>query len=294
MRGRWCLARNGGSRKRGRRSGAALAWAAILGIVPAAAREPAAPPCIPDGGESVRVAAVAPDLTLRLADGRTVLLAGIDPVRATLVHPGFDAEARDRVQAWLGGHDAVMRSLATSPDRWNRWPALVFAPPRDEGAPTLSVALALVDAGLARTKPDPATHGCRTALLEAEDAARRAGLGLWADPYYAVRQASEAGGWSDGLGTLVLVQGRVTRVGNGRSWTEVDLGGPEARVSVRLGKREMAELSDRGLGREALPGRWLRVRGLLDDRFGLGLDAVDADGIESLDADGETSRNDAR
>lgn len=288
MRERCCLARNDGSRKRGGRAATALVAATLAATPasrPALAGTPVAPSCGPEGGETVRVAGVDPDLALRLPDGRRVLIAGIDPVRATPSHPALASDAQARLEAWLDGRDAVIRPLATEPDRWGRTPALVFASVGADEPPALSVAFALVDAGLARARPDPAGHGCWASLVAAEGVARLAGLGLWADPYYAVRDASGAGGWSAGMGALALVQGRVTRVGGGRSWTRLGLDGPDADFSVRLDKRVMADLARRGVGPDGLRGLRVRVRGLLDDRFGAGLDAVEADGVEVLDAD---------
>lgn len=279
MRKRRCLARNVGARKLGR-----CGWAALLAVLVPCCAGTAAPvqvsDCAADGAETVHVAGVSDDLSLQLADGRTLVLAGVDPARATPDHPALASDARAKLDAWLAGRDVLARALAAGPDRWNRWPALVLAGPGAGDPPRLSVALAVVDAGLARARPEPAAHGCWPALLAAEQAARDGRLGLWADPYYAVRDASDATGLAGVAGDMALVQGRVTRVGRGRSWVFVDLDGD---FTVRLGKRETVALARRGWDADRLKGARVRVRGLLDDRFGPGLDAVEADGIEVLD-----------
>ena len=267
------------------RFAAALLGALLTGhaVARAAAAERPALPCSPEGAQAVRVGSVAEDFTLHLADGRTVVLAGIDPVRNTADHPRIAAEARAAVEAWLRGRDVLLQPAGAGADRWDRWPGLVFAgTDAAPEPPQLSVSLALVDAGLARARPEPPARACWASLLAGEARARAAGLGLWADPYYAVREASDEG-LAAITGALALVEGRVTRVGQGRSRLYIGLDGPAADFSLRLGKREAAALFGPGGSAERWKGLRVRVRGFLDDRFGLGMDIAGDDQVEILD-----------
>ena len=112
--------------------GAALAVAGRAGARGLPVPEGSGLPCGPDGGEPVRVAAVADDLTLALADGRTVRLVGIDPVEATMRHPDLAKAAASALRGWLAGHAGVLRATADPPDRWGRTAALLFANPRPD------------------------------------------------------------------------------------------------------------------------------------------------------------------
>jgi endonuclease YncB( thermonuclease family) len=54
---------------------------------------------------------------------------------------------------------------------------------RAGGGGEIGVAEAILDAGLARYRPDAAAHPCRDLLLAAEAEARAGKTGLWADPF---------------------------------------------------------------------------------------------------------------
>ncbi len=269
-----------------------VAFVAILAAPATEAKMPAGPPvpCSPEGSEAVRIASVGEDFTLGLSDGRTILLTGIDPLRNTPDHPALATDARAKLEAWLRGRDVRLRALAREPDRWNRWPALVFAdafasaPERAAVEPQqLSVALAMVDAGLARARPAQGNESCWADLLRAEQAARQAVLGLWADPYYAMRQASDRDGLAAAMGAMTVVQGRITRLGQGRTRLYMGLGGPQADFSLSLARRDMFILAELGLREDQLVGLTVRVRGYLDDRFGAAMDVTSAEQIEVLD-----------
>lgn len=240
--------------------------------------------CIEDGGEAVTIRTIAADLTVVLEDGRTILPAGVDPVRPTPHSPHLADDAREKLQGWLAGRPAVVRPLDNSPDRWGRTRALLFAAPGPATQPPateslLSISLALVDAGLARARAEPDIHACWSGLLAAEHAARAAGLGLWADPFYAVRDAGDAAQLAEASGGMALVRGRVTRIGRGRSRLYVGMGGGGADFTLRIAKREAGVLSELGLGADGLIGSTLLVRGFLDDRFGPSIEVTGADQI---------------
>ncbi len=89
----------------------------------------AADACGPQPSDTpVTVASVSDTLEVRLADGRLLRLAGLDPPRATPADPALPAKARAALEAWVAGGAVTMRSLAAEPDRWNRTPVLLFHP----------------------------------------------------------------------------------------------------------------------------------------------------------------------
>src|SRR3984893_14758880 len=70
------------------------------------------------------------------------------------------------------------------------------------------VAPSLIPTNLARYEPSAAARPCRTALLAAEAGARASGLGLWADPYYAIIAAADRLSFAEKAGSSVIVEGR--------------------------------------------------------------------------------------
>jgi endonuclease YncB( thermonuclease family) len=236
--------------------------------------------------QGVEVAAVEPGLDLRLADGRRITLAGIDPVRATQARPDFDEAARQNLAAWLTGRTVLVQTLTPAPDRWDRWPALVFAAPQARSAPLapqprLSVAAALLDAGLARVRPEPLMHGCHAIFMMLEAGARAARLGLWADPFYAILAADDRPALESHLGGMALVEG-IPHLHPGRFRTLLALAPGSASLAVTVTPRSLKLLAKAGLDLAAMTGRRIRIRGFLDDRFGLRIDLTDPDQIELL------------
>jgi endonuclease YncB( thermonuclease family) len=104
--------------------------------------------CDTPAGEPIEVAALAPHLELKLADGRLVRIAGIEPVRATPDNPDFATRAAADLELWTVGAQVALTALDQTPDRWGRVRARVFLPPDNPG-----LARALIEAGWARVDP---------------------------------------------------------------------------------------------------------------------------------------------
>lgn len=265
----------------------------------AAAGSLAVPGCL-DGGEPATVAEVDPDLGLRLGDGRVVGLPGIDAPRG--VDGPVDGAARAMLTQWLLGRSVTVRTLAAEPDRWGRTVALVFAggatgAPSDEGAVgRVSVVEALLEAGLARARPDPRTATCWPAYLDLERSARTAGLGLWKDPRYAVIAAVDRSRLLASTGTLAIVEGRIVRIVEGRARTYLSFGSNgRADFAISIDRGGAASFRKAGVDFGAWRGRLVRVRGFLDDRFGLQIELTSTDQIEFTDLrSSSTGRADQR
>jgi hypothetical protein len=226
---------------------------------------------------------------LTLENGIRLKIAGVDPPRPTPGDPDLDFRARDRLAQWLVGQEILFRPLEPGPDRWGRVVAFVFAvapeSPNGPGSPHLPVGAALIDAGLARYESSAAARPCRSALLAAEAGARVSGLGLWADPYYAIIAAADRLSFAEKAGTFVIVEGRITGIASRRP-----------RITLYFGPRQGGDFSVTILPRNSktfeaaysslagLTGRTVRVRGLLDTRFG---PQIEISGLDELEAAGQ-------
>lgn len=243
------------------------------------------PGCL-DGGDAAQVASIGPGLDVVLADGRDVMLPGIDPAREDR-DAVLAADARSSLTQWLAGRAVAVHPLATAPDRWGRTAALVFATGKDTGAAAsagpgrVSIAEAMIEAGFARARPDPRIASCWTTFLAAESSARAAGAGLWAQPSYAVIPAGARDRLRASLGGMAIVEGRVARVGEGRTRIYLSLGnGGRSAFAIAVERRVAERLKATGVDPAAWTGRHLRVRGYLDDRFGMQVELTSMDQIE--------------
>ena len=98
--------------------------------------------------------------------------------------------------------------------------------------------------------------------MAAEQAARAAGLGLWADPYYVIRHAEDPAGILAVRGRFAVVEGKVLSVREsggtiyvnfGRRWSED--------FTVTVLKRNERSFTAAGLPLKKLAGQRVRVRG---------------------------------
>lgn len=211
-----------------------------------------------------RAAGVPDAATLVLDDGLEVRLAGIEPphpARGSLAAEPFFEEARDALEALALGRrvDLAIPEGQPERDRWGRAPARVVV--RDvEGAPGGGLALnrELLARGLARVRPEFETDAEARALLALEDAARRAGRGLWASPYYAPRPAEAI--TLAAAGSFQIVEGAVVDAAFVRGWIYVNFG-PDWRTDFTAGAPpEHADAFDAD-AMTALIGARVRVRG---------------------------------
>ena len=209
---------------------------------------------------------------MRLEDGRLVRLAGLDIPTGG----GFDAAAGARArltEGWAGGNVAVAL-LAARPDRWGRWLADLALPDRPDASTEL------LNAGLARVRPEFETRGCEAERLAAEATARAAGSGLWNDPD-SILDSGDLDVLRADDGRFVLIEGVVRRVGVGRSRVYLDLG-RRGGFSVVVARKWEPAFQRRGIVLTALAGQSIRVRGVIEDRFGLRIELADPLMIERL------------
>jgi hypothetical protein len=263
-------------------------WAALIatqGAHAASLFPPASGPCSLENTTRAVVAKIEPNLDITLADGRVLTLAGLDPSLATPDHPKFAADIAENLARWLEGRDVAIRALAPAPNRWGRVPTRLFAAPPGASPDTeIGVAEALLDAGLARYRPDAPAHPCRAELLAAEAEARDNKLGLWGDPYYAVLPAGDRSAFAILRSGMVLVEGTVASLGETATRFYLNFGpGRGVDFAITLPKRSANGFEKAGIKVRDLVGHRLRVRGLLDKTYGPQMEMSDPDGLERLD-----------
>lgn len=172
--------------------------------------------------------------------------------------------------------------MVNGTDRWARTVADLLAPKApSDSASAESISSALLRAGYARVKPEFETRSCAAARLVIQDGARRAGLGIWRDPEYSVIPSFETAALRRRDGQLVVIEGRVRKVGFGRSRLYLDLAPHDGPTVVVARKLETA-FAKAGRPVDALPGQTIRARGVLDDRFGLRIEVGEPAMIEVL------------
>ena len=266
---------------------AGVLFALSLACAPAGAA-----PCGGGPAQSVAIATVDDRLEFSLADGRLVRLAGLDVPNSDRGDPATAAAARDFATRWLAGREVGLRLLYAKLDRWGRLPVdFIASPPENPAGAPVSVAAFLLRAGHARVRPEPDVYGCLGDLLAAESEARDKRLGLWRDPYYSIVDAADLDNLQKRDGQFTVVEGTPSRVGEGRSRYYVDFGLHRG-FTIVIPKRRAKVFERAGMTISALAGAKIRVRGALDNRFGLRMEMSEPDGIERLDggAQGEAQR----
>jgi len=222
-----------------------------------------------DLGENT-VSAVRDDSTLLLGDGREVKLAAIEA--------GPNASSALRELAL--GHGLRLSLASTEPkDRYGR--VIAFAIVTDPGETLQETLLAR---GEARVSARVGSRACADRLLVLEDQARKAGLGLWANPNFALLRA-EPGRWMDTeLGRFVLVEGKVVSVRQSGGTIYVNFGRRFTRdFAVMIPRRLQAAFRAAGRDPFGFTGRRLRVRGFLERRTGPAIEAMAPEQMELLD-----------
>jgi endonuclease YncB( thermonuclease family) len=230
-----------------------------------------AAPCWFEAQGEGRVAAVIDARSFRLADGREVRLAGIEPVSA-------DAAKRTAaLSAIIAGRDVTLRGDDDAPDRYGRQTAFVFVAGEEN-----SVQAALLTQGEAFVAADIADNSCAAALLASEATAREAKKGIWAGPS-ATKNAESTGDILAGNGRFMLVEGRVLSVRQAGATTYLNFGRNWTRdFSVTISRRMLPSLEAVGMAPKSLENRRIRVRGFIEARTGPKIELLRAGQLELL------------
>jgi endonuclease YncB( thermonuclease family) len=216
-----------------------------------------AAPCSFEPQGEGRVAAVTDARSFRLADGREIRLAGVEPVSLEA------ARRTTALSAIIGGRDVMLRGEDDAPDRYGRQTAFVFVAGEEN-----SVQAALLAQGEALAAADIPEKDCAGALLAAEAAGRAAKKGIWADPS-ATKNAESTGDILAGNGRFMLVEGRVLSVRQAGATTYLNFGRNWTRdFAVTISRRVVPSLEAAGMAPKSLENRRIRVRGFIETRTG--------------------------
>jgi endonuclease YncB( thermonuclease family) len=212
-----------------------------------------------------RIVRVEQNGALILADGRALLLEGIRlPLGATDHAPQSLAdEARATLLA--AARAAPVTAAATPPkqDRYDRVRVQGFS---DQWLQRL-----MLEQGLARVAISPDRSECAGELYSFETAARRAGRGLWANNAYHIR--TDRDDWRPDIGTFQVIEGKVGRVTVRDGTTVLDFGS-DGRSGLLVSIAGNDRRGFRGEDLQALNGKRLRVRGIVQDSNGRPMIAI--------------------
>ncbi|MFJ3051705.1 MULTISPECIES: thermonuclease family protein [Pseudomonas nitroreducens/multiresinivorans group] len=207
----------------------------------------------PSSAETVRVARVVDGDTLKLADGRSVRLIGVNAPE--LAHHGrseepFAVAAQRRLQDLVAANDGDV-GLVTGQqgkDKYGRTLAHAY----DARGNNLESRLLAEGLGyLVAIAPNTDLTACQRA---AEREARSAKLGLWKkSPVQTAQQVQDSG--------FAVVRGRVEQVQRNRGGLWIELDGP---LVLRIQPRLVRQFDDATL--RELKGRQIEARGWVIDR----------------------------
>ena len=187
-----------------------------------------------------RVAAINAALEITTSDGEILTLAGVEPPAPSPQNPSRAEDTRRRLSDWLIGRTLGLVDLGPGSDRWGRRPVEARAEV-EAGRERIDVGAALVEAGLARASMTP-PNDCFLRLRALEDGARDAALGLWSDPFYDIIEATDRDALRAQNGRVVIVEGTVISIGQGRLRTYLNFGDRRLDLSLTVANRDIVKL----------------------------------------------------
>jgi endonuclease YncB( thermonuclease family) len=230
-----------------------------------------------------RVTQVIDARTLRLDDGRDVILAGIEPVAPDESGDAGKTKASGvaALSAIVAGRDVTLHGEDDTPDRYGRQPALVFVVGSALG-PDTSVQATLLTQGDALVAATVTDRDCAAALVAAEAGARAAKRGIWANSS-AIKNAESPGDILAGIGRFMVVEGKVLSVRQAGATTYLNFGRNWTRgFAVTIPKRMMGTIEAAGISLKSLENQRIRVRGWIEGRGGPRIEVLRVGQIERL------------
>ncbi|PHS27296.1 MAG: nuclease (SNase) [Robiginitomaculum sp.] len=232
------------------------------GLGPAWARKKKKAAQIPPG----RAARIISGQSFTLSDGRTVRLGAIAAPR--MAYQDIRGEPLAKASR------AALRRLITdhllsftdpAPDKFGRLKAQVFAQDLAT-SPPVWIQSEMIKHGFARvhTWRDDKTHAAALLALEIEARAKR--RGLWAEDYYAVRDAQSIGA---SIGSFQIVQGRIVDAAIVRKRVYLNFGADWRNdFTISIAPKDAKRFERAGINLAGLSGARVRARGLIRSQNG--------------------------
>lgn len=222
--------------------------------------------------------------TVLLDTGLVVRLVGMQAPKLALGRPGHEdwplgEAARTALSDMALGHKVQLRYGGERLDRYGRTLAQMFL--SDDG--DAWVQQAMLTSGFARVYSFADNRACLAPLLAAESGARAKRLGIWAEPYYSLKQANRPQTLAESEGRYELVEGRVLLaeaagrniyLNFGRNWN-VDF-------TAVIDQKAQSLFADSGIDPLMLNGALVRLRGWIEDRDGPRMAVTHPEQIEVL------------
>jgi endonuclease YncB( thermonuclease family) len=222
--------------------------------------------------------------TILLDTGLVVRLVGMQAPKLALDRPGFSdwplgEAAKAALSGLVLGHKVQLRYAGERRDRYGRTLAHMFLTDTGNGW----VQQEMLARGLARVYSLADNRQCLTPLFAAESAARAKRLGIWAEPYYSLKQANRPQTLAESEGRYELVEGRVLLaeaaggriyLNFGRNW-DVDF-------TAIIDRKARPLFDESGIDPLALNGALVRLRGWIEERDGPRMAITHPEQIEVL------------
>ena len=209
--------------------------------------------------EQVTVTAVIDGGSFELADGRRVRLEGIQSPMLSLGRSNVPdwplaAEAKQNLSKLVLNQTVGLAFDERGTDRHGDVVAHVFADGTHEWLQSR-----LVSDGFARVNTKPDARQCAAALLAKEGEARAAKRGIWAHPFYRVRQTADLDGT---IGTFQIVEGKVLSAVERRDRIFLNFGiDYRSDFTVTISPRDAKRMAKNGTDPLAWSAKRVRVRG---------------------------------
>lgn len=239
-------------------------------------------------GPAVRISAVVDGDTVELERGPDVRLVGSQAPKLPLGRSHVEEwplaqESKRHLEALIdaGGREGQLYFGGRRTDRHGRHLAHIVLGEGTDNPLWLQGAMVL--AGLARVYTFADNRALISDLLLREHVARSAGRGIWADPYYGVRDARDASGLLALRNHFELVEGTVLNVAAqsrlwylnfGETWRED--------FTITIDRDHDQVFEESGMDLYALQGTSIRVRGWIVDDGGPLIQVDHPEAIEPL------------
>lgn len=225
-------------------------------------------------------------ITPPFKDGNEIRLVGIQAPKLPLGRKNFPIwplaqESKIAIETLSLGKRVTLSFGGARRDRYGRWLAHLNVQNNDNTETWIQGELLRL--GLARVYSFPDNRSRISEMLALERDARQAQRGIWALPYYAIRN-SDVDTLNDQLGTFQLIEGRIVDAADVKGNVYLNFGSDwRTDFTISISKKSRRLFDKASLDPAAWTGRSVRVRGWLTKRNGPMIRATHPEQIELLD-----------